>query len=164
MKVMNNLKRQKGAVSLIAAGAILTAMGGFDLTMEFGNKMVLKQSLDNYAQAIAPTVLRAQLSLTKKMIEEGQGALPEQLAQQLLSQVDLKPDHYQLTITYGRMVEGEYTWTDPKTGVTLRLHERFVPCNAYVEEEVDSRNCSDPAHPKAGLAQGETPVGINVYS
>ena len=164
MWARNRLSRQKGMMSLVAAGVILTALSGLDMVMELGDKMVLKQALNNHAQAIAPTLLRAELALTQKMVDTGQGVLPEQLAQQMLSGVDLKPGDYQLTLTYGRMVADERTWTDPKTGVTLKLHERFVPCNAYVKEGVDSRNCSDPAHPKAGLAQNETPVPFDAIS
>ncbi len=78
--------------------------------------------------------------------------------------IDLKPGSYRLQLTYGRMVPDDYTWTDPKTGITLQLHERFVPCDQYVKEGIDKRNCADPAHPKEGLADNEDPVPFDAVS
>ncbi|MBO1923376.1 hypothetical protein [Thiomicrorhabdus sp. 6S3-12] len=63
--------RQRGSITLMGAGAIISALYAFSLVMEYSKLKIIDHELDNYARSIAETALRSEMALTLKGYQEG---------------------------------------------------------------------------------------------
>ncbi|WP_178863518.1 hypothetical protein [Thiomicrorhabdus cannonii] len=62
-----NLKKQRGAMTLLGAMAVVVSLGAFKTIVDFGNAKLLDRKLDNYAKSAAYMALRTELALTTNM-------------------------------------------------------------------------------------------------
>lgn len=147
------LKRQRGSISLLGALSIVAGLSGVYTVMELGNKMIMDRNFDNYAQAIAPVVLRTELALTQAMIENGEGDAARNAAKEMLKSLGHEVDSdVTLDIQFGNMVALDSPATYTNNGITYTYTEEFVPVSF------------NPSNPKVGLSEGQLPPDFSVVS
>ncbi|MDR9497581.1 MAG: hypothetical protein RI556_00235 [Hydrogenovibrio sp.] len=105
--------KQSGAITILAVSAILGSMAGVYATMELMEKSVQEETLDSYARALSPVVLRQHLALTQQMVQEGEYTSPESLVKTYLIEVGFKnASEFDVTTLFGNVEEqgGELTF------------------------------------------------------
>ncbi|GAB6069130.1 hypothetical protein JCM30760_02270 [Thiomicrorhabdus hydrogeniphila] len=71
MKLVNNIYKQRGSVTILGAAAIGLGLFGFNQVLQYGNAKLLDRELDNYARTVANVALRSELAITKAGIDAG---------------------------------------------------------------------------------------------
>lgn len=118
-------QKQRGSISLFGASMIAVAMVAFLGVMEVGNKMVLDRNFDLYAQSLAPTALRHEISISDSND-------PTTLSQvtQILADLGLTVGQdVAVTLRFGNMqtLDEPIEHTDPASGTEYTVTEQFVP-------------------------------------
>jgi len=151
--------QQRGFISLIGALSLAVGVSGFYLTMELGDKMISQSNFDNYAQALAPVVLRSEIAITQTMVEQGEGYKSNAVVSEFLQKVGYDVGtEVDVTIKFGNMRQQPTSWTDPKTNIIYQIEEQFIPLNedGYSEQVA--------ANPKAHSAGSTSPVLFSAVS
>ncbi|HEY9018770.1 hypothetical protein [Thiomicrospira sp.] len=150
---------QSGVISIIGALTLVLGMSGFYLTMELGNKMVSQSNFDNYAQALAPVVLRSELAISQQMVADGEGYKSQDLVHEFMADLGYEVGQdVAVTIKFGNMKDASSTWTDPKTNIEYKIDEEFIPLDQ------DGYSADVASHPKANTQLGELPPEFSAVS
>ncbi|UQB43071.1 hypothetical protein JX580_04100 [Thiomicrospira microaerophila] len=106
----NRKSRQRGFASILFTGLVVVFMTGIMFSFEAGDKMNMQLNLKQYAEEIARSAMASELSITKKMIEEGQGLdRTSTRVNAILNALDYQRDHdIGVEVLFGTLEQGEF--------------------------------------------------------
>lgn len=146
-------KLQKGSISLLGALGIFTGIGAMTATLELGDRMIKQAQFNSHAKAIAPIAMRAEMVLTKAMVDKGEVDKAYTLSREFLDKLGLTEEEVSLTLTFGNIVylDSPKSMKDAQ-GNVVQSTEEFIALSEHAD------------NPKKGLKSNEMPPKFNAVA